>query len=336
MLVLDGASTPVLAALLAALAVVGVVLALVWPMLSGEDPEEKRKRQVTQSRSSRIAARAANEATATRRKAVSETLKDIDNRNKAKKRLTLKLRLQRAGLSMTPAMYWIWSIVFGIILTGTVYFLLPPSILSYIFVPLSLFAGVFGIPRFWLNRRIKKRAMKFTAEFANSVELIVRGVKAGLPLNECLQIISRESPEPVAGEFREVVNEQRMGVPLSEALDRMAERMPITETRFFAIVIAIQQQAGGNLSEALGNLTGVLRDRAKLAMKVQAMSAEAKAGAMVLGSLPPAVAVMISFLSPKYLVPLFYTTMGNFVILAGLLWMLMGILVMKKMISFKY
>lgn len=336
MLVLDGASTPMLAALLAALAVVGVVLALVWPMLSGEDPEEKRKRQVTQSRSSRIAARAANEATATRRKAVSETLKDIDNRNKAKKRLTLKLRLQRAGLSMTPAMYWIWSIVFGIILTGTVYFLLPPSILSYIFVPLSLFAGVFGLPRFWLSRRIKKRAMKFTAEFANSVDLIVRGVKAGLPLNECLQIISRESPEPVAGEFREVVNEQRMGVPLSEALDRMAERMPIPETRFFAIVIAIQQQAGGNLSEALGNLAGVLRDRAKLAMKVQAMSAEAKAGAMVLGSLPPAVAVMISFLSPKYLVPLFYTTMGNFVILAGLLWMFMGILVMKKMISFKY
>jgi tight adherence protein B len=178
--------------------------------------------------------------------------------------------------------------------------------------------------------------MKFTNEFANAVDLIVRGIKAGLPLNECLQIIARESPEPVCSEFKEVVDQLRMGVTMAETLDRMAQRMPIPEVRFFAIVIAIQQQAGGNLSEALSNLAGVLRDRAKLAMKVQAMSAEAKAGAMVLGSLPPGVGAAIGMLSPKYLEPLFVTTMGNFIVMMALMWMGMGIFAMKKMINFKY
>ena len=96
---------------------------------------------------------------------------------------------------------------------------------------------------------------------ANAIDVIVRGVKSGLPLNECLQVIARESPEPLAGEFRDVVEQQRLGVPLGEGLERMSERMPLPEVRFLTIVIGIQQQAGGNLSEALGNLSGVLRDR---------------------------------------------------------------------------
>lgn len=333
---MDAATTQLLTALCAAAAVGGLALALLWPMLAGESQEDTRKRSVTETRAARVASRTTTEANATRRKAVSDTLRDIDNRNKASKKLTLQIRLQRAGLSITPSMFWIWSIVFGLVLTVALYLLLPPSSLNFLFVPLCLFAGVFGLPRFWLNRRMRRRTMKFTAEFANAVDLIVRGIKAGLPLNECLQIIARESPEPIASEMREVVDQQRVGVTLGDALDRLAMRMPISEVRFFAIVIAIQQQSGGNLSEALGNLSGVLRDRAKLAMKVQAMSAEAKAGAMVLGSLPPGVALMISLLSPNYLAPMFSTTIGNLVLLAGLMWMGCGVLVMKKMISFKY
>lgn len=333
---MDGATINLLTAILAASGVGALALALLWPMLASDDPGEQRKRQVTETRASRVAARVANETNATRRKAVSETLKDIDNRNKTNKRAPLKVRLQRAGFKMTPRMFYVWSVVTGAVLTIACYLALPPSSLSYVFIPLSLFVGTFGLPRFFLNRCIKKRTTKFTNEFANAVDLIVRGIKAGLPLNECLQIIARESPPPICTEFREVVDQQRMGVTMAESLDRLAVRMPVTEVRFFAIVIAIQQQAGGNLSEALGNLSGVLRDRAKLAMKVQAMSAEAKAGAMVLGSLPPAVAVMISFLSPKYLAPLFTTTLGNFVLLMGLMWMGMGVLMMKKMINFKF
>jgi len=165
---------------------------------------------------------------------------------------------------------------------------------------------------------------------------VVRGVKSGLPLNECLQVISRESPEPLAGEFREVVEQQRLGVPLGECLDRLCERMPLAEVRFLAIVISIQQQAGGNLSEALGNLSGVLRDRFRLQMKVKALSAEAKASAMVLASLPPGVMSMVYMTSPEYITPLFTTTPGKFMLAVGGGWMLTGVLIMRKMINFKF
>lgn len=333
---MSGDLTSILTAVLAATAVGALALALLWPMLSGESQEDQRKRQVTETRATRVAARAANETNSTRRKAVADSLRDIDNRNKANKRVTLQMRLQRAGLSMSPRMFWMISVATGLILMTACVVLLPSSVLTYVCAPLSLFVGIFGLPRFWLNRRIKKRTLKFTAEFANAVDLIVRGIKAGLPLNECLQIIARESPEPICSEFKIVIEELRMGVTMSESLERLAQRTPIPETRFFAIVIAIQQQAGGNLSEALGNLSGVLRDRAKLALKVQAMSSEAKAGAMVLGSLPPGVALVISVLSPKYLAPMFTTTMGNFVLMLGLMWMGLGVLAMKKMINFKY
>lgn len=333
---MDEATLHMLTAALAATGVGALALVFLWPLLSGENQEDQRKRQVTQTRATRVAARVATETNATRRKAVSETLKDIDNRNKASKRVTLSVRLQRAGLKITTTAFYVWSAVTGVLLTVLCITLLPPSTLSLFFAPLTLFVGTFGLPRFWLNRRIKKRTAKFTNEFSNSVDLIVRGIKAGLPLNECLQIIARESPEPVCSEFKEVVDQQRLGVTMAESLDRLALRMPIPEVRFFSIVIAIQQQAGGNLSEALSNLSGVLRDRATLARKVQAMSSEARAGAMVLGSLPPLVGLAISVMSPKYLSPLFSTTLGNFILLMGMLWMGLGVLAMKKMINFKF
>lgn len=333
---MDEATLHMLTAALAATGVGALALVFLWPLLSGENQEDQRKRQVTQTRATRVAARVATETNATRRKAVSETLKDIDNRNKASKRVTLSVRLQRAGLKITTTAFYVWSAVTGVLLTVLCITLLPPSNLTLFFAPLTLFVGTFGLPRFWLNRRIKKRTAKFTNEFSNSVDLIVRGIKAGLPLNECLQIIARESPEPVCSEFKEVVDQQRLGVTMAESLDRLALRMPIPEVRFFSIVIAIQQQAGGNLSEALSNLSGVLRDRATLARKVQAMSSEARAGAMVLGSLPPLVGLAISVMSPKYLSPLFSTTLGNFILLMGMLWMGLGVLAMKKMINFKF
>ena len=160
-------------------------------------------------------------------------------------------------------------------------------------------------------------------------------MKSGLPLGECLQVIARESAPPLGAEFHEVVEQQRVGVSLAEALERLARRMPIAEVKFLTIVIAIQQQAGGNLSEALGNLSGVLRARVQLRMKVKALSAEAKAGAFVLGSLPPTVMLLVYGSSPDYMVPLFTTTTGNFLLGFSAVWMLMGILVMRKMINFK-
>jgi tight adherence protein B len=125
-------------------------------------------------------------------------------------------------------------------------------------------------------------------------------------------------------------------VPLGEALERLCQRMPLAEVRFLTIVISIQQQAGGNLSEALGNLSGVLRDRFHLQMKVKALSAEAKASAMVLASLPPGVMSMVYMTSPEYITPLFTTLPGKFMLAVGACWMMTGVLIMRKMINFKF
>jgi tight adherence protein B len=133
-----------------------------------------------------------------------------------------------------------------------------------------------------------------------------------------------------------VVEQQRVGVPLADGLERMMDRMPLPEVKFFAIVIAIQQQAGGNLSEALGNLSGVLRDRTRMQLKVKALSAEAKAGAAVLAALPPIVTLLVYLSSPKYISLLWTTKSGQFFVLVAAIWMTFGILVMKKMINFKY
>ncbi len=187
-----------------------------------------------------------------------------------------------------------------------------------------------------LGQKTKRRQNKFLNEFANAIDVIVRGVKSGLPLNECLGIIARESPSPIREEFQELVEQQRVGVPLADCFERMMARMPLPEVKFFAIVIGIQQQAGGNLSEALGNLSGVLRDRKKMAAKVKALSAEAKASAAVLGSLPFIVMTMVYITTPHYIGILFSTKVGQFLLLAAAGWMTCGLLIMRKMINFKY
>jgi tight adherence protein B len=213
---------------------------------------------------------------------------------------------------------------------------LPPSGSRQFIAFVAGLVGAFGVPRWILNKVTKRRQAKFIAELPNAIEIVVRGVKSGLPFNECLATIARESAEPLASEFREVVEQQRVGVAIGEALDRLAMRMPLSEVRFLSIVIAVQQHAGGNLSEALGNLAGVLRDRFRLAMKVKALSAEAKASAFVLASLPPAVMFMVYGAAPDYISPLFNTRTGNLLLVVAGCWMLMGVLVMRKMINFKF
>ena len=201
---------------------------------------------------------------------------------------------------------------------------------------LVAFACAFGLPRWLLNCRIRARQEKFLSEFANAIDIIVRGIKSGLPLGDCLQIIAAEAPEPVRSEFSDLVEQQKVGVPLQRAFERIYDRMPLQEVNFFAIVIAIQSQTGGNLAEALGNLSQVLRDRYRLKAKVAAFSAEAKASAMIIGALPPIVMLLIYFTSPDYISLLWTTKIGKVIIAAGLTWMLMGILVMRKMINFDY
>ena len=192
------------------------------------------------------------------------------------------------------------------------------------------------LPHFFVNWKRKRRLRQFTNEFANAVDVIVRGVKAGLPLVDCLKVIANEAQEPVAGEFREIVEDQTLGMPLADAVARLPERIPLPEANFFAIVVAIQARSGGSLSEALSNLSKVLRDRKKMAGKIRAMSAEAKSSAGIIGSLPIIVAILVYFTSPDYIALLFTTTSGNIVLAIAGLWMFIGIMVMRKMINFDY
>jgi tight adherence protein B len=205
--------------------------------------------------------------------------------------------------------------------------------------PLALlggFASAFGIPRWALSFLTKRRQSAFTREFSNALDIIVRGVKSGLPVNECLKIIATESPEPVGPEFAEVVDGQRMGVPLDQALMRLYERMPVAEVNFFMIVLTIQQKTGGNLAETLSNLARVLRDRKKMRGKIQAMSSEAKASAAIIGSLPIVVGAILQVTSPSYLDPMFEERLGNAMLIGAGLWMLTGVFVMRKMIRFDF
>ena len=181
-----------------------------------------------------------------------------------------------------------------------------------------------------------RREKKFTSEFANAIDVIVRSVKSGLPTTEALKIVAREMPEPVASEFSTLVEGLKVGVTLEQGLKRMHDNMPTPEVNFFAIVMTIQQKSGGNLSEALGNLSGVLRDRKRLQGKIKAMSSEAKASAAIIGSLPPVVMFLVWFTTPAYIDLLFTERLGNLMLIGCVLWMIIGIAVMKKMISFKH
>ena len=237
---------------------------------------------------------------------------------------------------MSADVFWIMSAGFGVVCAIATFMSFDSSPLTMIGVLVAGFVGMFGVPRWLIGKLTKRRQDKFLAELANSMDVIVRGIKSGLPLNECLQIISVEAPEPISSEFREVVEQQRVGVTLGEALERLTQRVPLPEVRFLAIVIGIQQQAGGNLSEALGNLSSVLRDRIKMKMKVKALSAEATASAAVLSSLPPGVTLMIWLIAPDFVSPLFSTQTGNFLLLIGAVLMGIGVYIMNKMINFKF
>lgn len=325
---------PLLAGLLAAVAIGVVIYAFTLPYLSGEVQVEKRITGAVENRSGRAVRRSNAEQLNNRRKAVADTLKELEHRQKSGEKVSLGLRLERAGLAISPQNFWFMSFASGVIFT-LLSFILVPGLHPVAALAVG-FVSTLGLPRWLVNFLTRRRQKKFISEFANAIDVIVRGVKAGLPLLECLQVIARESPEPIKSEFRAVVEQQRLGVPLQESFERMMQRLPLSEVKFFAIVIGIQQSAGGNLSEALGNLAGVLRDRKQMAAKIQAMSAEAKASAGVLACLPVAVTILVYLTSPKYIELLWTTQTGKFQLVVCAVMMTLGTLVMKKMINFKF
>ena len=302
---------------------------------AGGDAEKTKKRMASLAKPT-VSARAlkgAADNNQQRRKNVQTMLKELEKQQAhKKKRPTLRRRIEQAGLSISTRTFWILSGIVGLI--GAVGALLAVKALYA--APLAGFALAFGLPR-WILAFLKARREKaFTRELAPAIDTIVRSVKSGLPVNEALKLVGTEMPEPVSGEFRLLTEGLKVGVTMDQGLKRMYERMPTPEVNFFGIVMAIQQRSGGNLSEALGNLAGVLRDRKRLQGKIRSMSSEAKTGAMIIGSLPPGVMALIYVSTPNYIMPLFQVRLGNLMLIGCVAWMTLGVLVMKKMIAFKY
>jgi tight adherence protein B len=323
-------------ALLAVFSVGGVLVSLLYPRLSGGSKSEKRLESIAATKRQAAADRVATEE-GRRRRSVEDTLRELEETQKAKARSstrpTLTIRMRQAGLSWNKNTYYL--VCLGAAIFSFMFMMFVVGLGPIVGAAFGLSGGVL-LPHFFVNFKRKRRLRQFGEEFPNAIDVVVRGVKAGLPLVDCLKVIASEAREPVASEFQEIIEDQTLGMPLPEAVERLPQRIPLSETNFFSIVISIQARSGGSLSEALSNLSKVLRDRKKMAGKIRAMSAEAKSSAGIIGSLPMVVAILVYFTSPDYILLLFTTPTGNIVLAGCAVWMSIGIMVMRKMINFDY
>jgi len=317
--------------LLATLAVGGVAYVFLYPLLSGERRIEQRTREIALADIEARRARKGADAATSRRQQIEDTLKQVEARQRSRKNPPLAARLQQAGVNWSKRQF-----VFASAGLGVLAFVVPLVFGQawYIALGLGLAAGI-GLPRWVLGYLKKRREAKFTEELPNAIDVIVRGVKSGLPLGDCIRIVAAESREPLKSEFRAIAESAAVGMSLGEACAKLFDRVPLPETNFFAIVIAIQQRAGGNLAEALSNLSRVLRERKKMKAKVQAMSTEAKASAGIIAALPVAVMILVYVTSPTYIELLWTTSPGRTMLGISAGWMLVGTLVMRRMINFQ-
>jgi tight adherence protein B len=321
-----------------ALAGAGVVGLIGYLLLSGSSGSSSSARVASYTGKTGAGAkfleRFKTEEKGDRRKQIEESLKKLEENQKSKKKKakSLEAKLVQADVSVTRSQFIIGSTVLGAVVAILMLILGMPLMLTF---GMAFIAG-FGFPRFILNFKIKGRQKKFVAHFADGMDIIVRGVRTGLPLGDCLKIIAHESPDPLGAEFRRVVEAEGLGVPIEVCLEQMYERIPISEVNFFATVLNIQKTTGGNLGESLSNLSTVLRSRKILAEKIKALSAEAKMSAIIIGSLPVAVMLLISIMSPEYMNELYTTERGQTNMMIGGGMMVVGIWIMRKMIDFKY
>ena len=321
---------------LAVLSTAGLAYGLLFSRIEAEKKTESRVRRVQAAETDQGKAKAARDRMqelSKRRKSVQDSLKDLEKKQREQtKRVatTMKARLSQAGLSLTVTKFYIFSAIFGL-------FAFVLTLLAGAGLLVSLGAAFIvaaGLPRWVVGFLVKRRLNRFLEEFPNSLDVMVRSIKSGLPLTDALRLIAAEGQEPVRTEFRKVVEAQQVGLSVPEACARMFTNIPLQEVNFFSIVIAIQSQAGGNLSEALGNLSRVLRERRKMRAKVNALSMEAKASAAIIGALPFIVAFLVYLTSPEYIMILFQDPRGHLILGISGIWMSIGILVMRNMINF--
>ena len=326
----------ILIAVIAALGVMLIAVAIFLPKLDTEKRTNNRLKTIRndgKGSKSRIAGNGRTDEASKRRKNVQETLREIEDKSNSKKKksASLSLRISQAGMNISKTTFYIFSVISALLFAlGGLGAQLPP-----LFIAMLAFVGGVGLPRFVLSFRKNRRTKAFINDLPEAIDIIVRGIKAGLPLADGLRLVASEAREPLASEFRGVIETQQLGVPMADAVQRINDNIPTPETSFLATVIAIQQSSGGSLSEALSNLGAILRQRKKMRMKVKAISSEAKASAGIIGSLPVVVAGVVSVVSPDYIGRLFESSTGHIVLACAAGMMLTGIAVMRKMINFE-
>ncbi len=303
---------------------VGVVALLI---LGGDSRAHKRRAAVQRPAGKAIAATVQVDK-AQRRKQIADGLRDLEKTNR--RRANLRSRIEQAGLSVTQSQFLVACAIAGLAIGAAAWVQFG----SLVVAAAAAVAGGAGLPQLALRWLCRRRITKFIANFPAAIDIIVRGVRSGLPLGDTIRIAAEECDNPVRGEFRKIVQATTVGLTLPEAVERMAQRVPVAETNFFSIVISIQGQAGGNLSEALSNLSRVLRERKKMKAKISAMSMEAKASAVIIGIVPFVVVGALFVSSPKYVSLLWTTTHGQWIAAAAIGWMAIGVAMMKKMVSF--
>jgi tight adherence protein B len=317
-------------AFLAATTIGGLAWVFLYPLLSGEKQAQARRASVARSEPTTV--RQAERSQRSRREQVEGTLRELEARRQKETKLPLSKRLAQAGLDWTPQRFWLISGIFAAVAFALTY-MAGGGLLGMVGLT---FAAGFGLPRWLLGFLKKRREAAFLKALPDAVDVIVRGIKAGLPLFESIKVVANDSPEPLRSEFKAIIETQTIGMPLGEACARLYDSMPLPEANFFGIVISIQQKSGGNLSEALGNLSRVLRDRKKMKEKIKAMSMEAKASAGIIGALPPTVMVLVYITAPDYISLLWTHPTGQLMLVACVVWMSIGVFVMKKMINFDF
>ncbi len=271
-----------------------------------------------------------------RRKSVQDSLKELEKKqqqDKTKKAnaASLKAKLVQSGLAISLTQFYMVSVLIGLVVLAVTFLAgMGPLVIAG-----ATFVAAFGLPRWFVGFLVGRRQKKFLEEFPNSLDVMTRSIRSGLPLNDAIRMIASDGQEPVKTEFRRIVESQQLGLSVPDSVARMHQTMPLNEVSFFAIVIAIQGQAGGNLSEALSNLSRVLRDRKKMKAKVNALSMEAKASAAIIGALPFIVALLVYLTSPGYIMILFTDSRGHLILGVSAVWMSIGLLVMRNMINFE-
>lgn len=336
----------ILVAALAFVAIVGIGFTFTGGQ---DDAAKKRAREIGAGRASAQVSKSVGKAaddTAKRRAKTQEMLDNLRKQDKERRKVSaaqdINSKLTQAGIELPVPMFWVISVIVGAVCAGVVWMSGADGLVINgislksrpVLCAAAGFAGTFGLPQFVLNTMIKGRHKKMVNQFADALDVIVRGVKTGLPLNECIRIIAKESPEPLRKEFLTFADNLSMGSGLERALALLYKRMPLQEVNFFAIVLTIQSKAGGNLSEALGNLSTVIRSRKMMREKVKALSSEAKASAFIIGSLPFAVGIMVFMTTPDYIMELFRTETGHVILAMATGMMGAGITVMRNMINF--